>query len=146
MHASDTYTLAVADAIIMQIADGIPLREICRQPGMPPWQTVYAWRKRLPEFDERFAPARELGFEAIFEDALRIADTQEVGITTTTKPTGVEVTRKDMLEHRKLRIETRLKLLAKWDPKRYGDKQTIEHIVEDQSVQRLLEGVKRTGG
>ena len=26
-----------------------------------------------------------------------------------------------MLGHRKLQVETRLKLLAKWDPKRYGD-------------------------
>ncbi|HXD37446.1 MAG TPA: hypothetical protein VN624_12375, partial [Rhodanobacter sp.] len=33
----------------------------------------------------------------------------------------------DMLGHRKLRIDTRLKLLAKWDPKRYGDKQQLEH-------------------
>jgi hypothetical protein len=28
----------------------------------------------------------------------------------------------DMLGHRKLQIETRLKLLAVWDPKRYGNK------------------------
>ena len=27
-----------------------------------------------------------------------------------------------MIEHRKLRIDTRLKLLAKWNPKKYGDK------------------------
>jgi hypothetical protein len=30
-----------------------------------------------------------------------------------------------MLGHRKLQIETRLKLLAKWDPKRYGDKLSL---------------------
>jgi hypothetical protein len=27
-----------------------------------------------------------------------------------------------MLGHRKLQIETRLKLLAKWNPKKYGDR------------------------
>ena len=32
-----------------------------------------------------------------------------------------------MLGHRKLQIETRLKLLAKWDPKRYGDKVDLNH-------------------
>jgi hypothetical protein len=32
------------------------------------------------------------------------------------------VTEDDMLGHRKLQIETRLKLLAVWDPKRYGNK------------------------
>jgi hypothetical protein len=35
-----------------------------------------------------------------------------------------------MVEHRKLRIDTRLKLLAKWNPKKYGDKQAIEHSGE----------------
>lgn len=30
-----------------------------------------------------------------------------------------------MGRHLKLRIDTRLKLLAKWDPKRYGDKQLV---------------------
>jgi len=35
-----------------------------------------------------------------------------------------------MIEHRKLRIDTRLKLLAKWNPKKYGDKQAIEHSGE----------------
>jgi hypothetical protein len=30
-----------------------------------------------------------------------------------------------MIEHRKLRIETRLKLLAKWNPKKYGDRLDI---------------------
>ena len=35
------------------------------------------------------------------------------------------VTEEDMLGHRKLQIETRLKLLAVWDPKRYGNKMQI---------------------
>jgi hypothetical protein len=32
----------------------------------------------------------------------------------------------DMIEHRKLRIETRLKLLAKWNPKKWGDKTQVD--------------------
>ena len=32
------------------------------------------------------------------------------------------VVEEDMLGHRKLQIETRLKLLAKWNPQKYGDK------------------------
>ena len=30
-----------------------------------------------------------------------------------------------MIQRAKLRIDTRLKLLSKWDPKRYGDKLDI---------------------
>jgi hypothetical protein len=44
-----------------------------------------------------------------------------IGTEEATKEWGVEVKRSDMLGHRKLQVETRLKLLAKWDPKRYGD-------------------------
>lgn len=51
-----------------------------------------------------------------------------VGEIVTEKPDGsVEVKRADMIEHRKLRIETRLKLLAKWNPKKYGDKLDLNH-------------------
>ena len=38
---------------------------------------------------------------------------------------STEVRRGDMLGHRKLQIETRLKLLAKWDPKRYGGRTVL---------------------
>lgn len=37
-------------------------------------------------------------------------------------PNGLETWTEDMLGHRRLQIESRLKLLAKWDPKRYGEK------------------------
>lgn len=117
------YTESIAAAICERIADGEPLREICREQGMPAWRTVYDWLDANPVFAARFARAREVGFDAIAADALAIADTTEDGIETTEKPDGtVEVRRGDMLGHRKLRIETRLKLLAKWSPKRYGDK------------------------
>ena len=55
-----------------------------------------------------------------------IADTLEEGVETVTKADGtVEERRGDMLGHRKLRIETRLKLLAKWSPKKYGEKMAV---------------------
>jgi len=41
------------------------------------------------------------------------------------------VTTEDMLGHRKLQIETRLKLLAKWNPKKYGDRVTMAGDAEN---------------
>jgi hypothetical protein len=35
---------------------------------------------------------------------------------------SVSYSKEDMLGHRKLQIETRLKLLAKFNPKKYGDR------------------------
>ena len=122
------YSQALADAICDHIADGTPLREICRAEGMPAWRTVYHWLEEQPEFSARFARARVVGFDAIAEDCMAIAD----DTSRDTKTVGHDKYERDTadtewISRSKLRVETRLKLLAKWDPKRYGDKveQTI---------------------
>ena len=43
----------------------------------------------------------------------------------------VTIKKVDMLGHRKLQIETRLKLLAKFNPKKYGDK--VVHSGDDEN-------------
>lgn len=80
---------------------------------MPGVTTVYDWQERDAEFSEAIARARIAGFDVIATDALDIADSAP--------PIAEEVQRA------KLRIETRLKLLAKWDPRRYGDRIATEH-------------------
>lgn len=98
----------IAEEIVRRIATGEPLAKICRDEGIGR-TTVYAWREAHPEFSERFARARLIGFDAIAEDALEIADAQ----------------RGDP-QRDKLRVWTRFQLLAKWDPKRYGEKVATE--------------------
>lgn len=75
------------------------------------------------------ARARESGEDYLAAECLQIANTPEAGEETEFDKDGNVVRRKvgDMLGHRKLQIETRLKLLAKWNPKKYGDKQQLEH-------------------
>lgn len=119
------YSQEVADLICEKIADGIPLREICRDDNMPAWRTVYDWRDAHPDFSARIAHARELGEEAIAQDCMRIADTPQIGIKTTSKASGMETVETDMIEHRRLQIDTRLKLLAKWNPRKWGDKLAV---------------------
>jgi len=66
--------------------------------------------------------------DAILEDTLHIADTQEPGEILTIKADGARESKmEDMLGHRKLKIDTRLKLLAKWNPKKYGDTLDLTH-------------------
>lgn len=126
MGRKDSYTQKIADEICERIAQGEPLRQICRDEGMPGWVTVYEWLKKHDDFAERFARARELGYDAIAEEALEIANTPILGEEYEDDGEKVKVKRSDMLGHRKLQIETRLKLLAKWSPKKYGDKQQVE--------------------
>ena len=115
----------VIDRIISGLSKGTPLAVICRESGMPSPSTVWNWTQADPAISDAIARARDAGFDAIALEALRIADTPIMGEEITESKDGPTIKRADMIAHRKLQVETRLKLLAKWDPKRYGDKPDI---------------------
>ena len=125
MGCKTLYTEEWAERIVEWIADGKTLRAFLREhkgkEGLPAWRTVHDWVRNNEEFGKKYREARLLGFDAIAEEVLEISDTPLEG-TIETMDGEKKITRKeDMLGHRKLQVETRLKLLAKWDPKRYGD-------------------------
>ncbi len=91
-----------------KIANGQSLRAICRELGIAEATARYAL-KRTPEAFAQFARARELGFDALAEECLEISDMKELDPA-----------------DRRVRIETRLKLLGKWS-QRYGDK--VDHTL-----------------
>lgn len=127
MGRQSTYSQIAADEIIYRLSQGEPLAQICRDENMPSDGTVRNWMLVDTNFADAIAHARIIGFDIIAAQCLHIADNPVEGEETTTKPNGdVETKRGDMLGHRKLQIDTRLKLLAKWDPKRFGDKITQE--------------------
>lgn len=120
---SNTRSPELDERLLNWIAEGRTLRAFCRQENAPAWRTVYHWLEDDPEFLARFARARDMGHDAISEETLEIADTPVEGVEKVIKGDKVaEERRGDMLGHRKLQIETRLKLLAKWNPKKYGDR------------------------
>jgi hypothetical protein len=114
------YSLDISEQIVGRIENGETLASICREEAMPKRRTVYDWMQADADFSARFARARELGADAIAEDALKIADDGQND--TYTDDNGNERTREDVIQRSKLRVETRLKLLAKWCPKKYGEK------------------------
>jgi hypothetical protein len=126
-------TPEIIDEIMERLSAGEPLAQICRSEHMPGLSTVYDWVEADTEISGRFARARLAGFDVIATEALRIADTPCDGLTEELEPGEggdmrvIKRKREDMLGHRKLQVETRLKLLAKWDPKRYGELLRQEH-------------------
>jgi len=122
------YTPELVSEICRRISMGEPLRQICRDEHMPHWTQVYEWLSRDEVLSLQVARAREAGYDALAEEALEIADTPRLGakkVFTSGSEEGEDnmtVTEEDMLGHRKLQIETRLKLLACWNPKKYGTK------------------------
>lgn len=114
-----TFKQAIADEICKRLSKGEPLAAICRDEHMPGLRTVSDWRAVNADFSAAIAGAREDGFDQIAADCLDIAD--ETTNDTIYGESGAHANT-EWISRSKLRIETRLKLLAKWDPKRYGDK------------------------
>lgn len=124
MGRPSDFTPEIADAICERLSKGEPLAHICRDETMPAVRTVSDWKKAHADFSADFARAREEGFDAIAAECLDIAD----DVSRDDKWIGTEsgdervVPDTEWISRSKLRVETRLKLLAKWDPKRYGEK------------------------
>lgn len=115
------YTEEIAQAICERIANGEFLRVICREEGMPNWRTVYLWIETKPEFAKRMETARQIGADAIAEDSLIELD-KEPERTETQFGDKVDAGHVQIM---KVRADHRLKMLAKWHPKKYGDKLAI---------------------
>lgn len=113
-------TPEVIQKIIEGLSKGIPLTILCQPDDMPCTQSVYNWMADDSELSGHIARAREAGFDQIALDALSIADNSERDTVLTDK--GGEIPNSEWISRSRLRVETRLKLLAKWDWKRYGDR------------------------
>jgi len=130
------YTEELVAEICERVANGTPLREICREEDKPSWVTFYNWLCADNELSLRFARCRELGTDAIAEDAIAILDTI---------PERIDGGKMDSayVQWQRNRVEYRLKLLAKWNPKRYGDKTILsgdkENPIQTESTVSVLD-------
>lgn len=129
----------VEDEVCRRLADGETLRAICRDDHMPSWQRIYEWVASDEAFAGRIARARELGADAIAEQTLDILD-EPPERTNTEHGDKVD---SGYVAWQKNRAEQRLKLLAKWFPKKYGDRQEIDLNVNSSLAERLARAKKR---
>jgi len=108
----------IKDEIVAWLSEGKTLRDYCRQEERPSFGTIYKWLNEDKEFEERFARARVIGHDSIAEECLQLADSEPLEVF---DEAGNKRYDPGSISWRKNQIETRLKLLAKWNPK-YGDK------------------------
>jgi hypothetical protein len=129
------YDPLIAQQMCELLSEGIPLRQICREnEGFPAWRTVYDWMKRDPDLTAAIAHARDMGYDAMAEECLDIADNAGNDWMERLDAEGIPVgwqVNGENIQRSKLRIETRLKLLAKFNPKKYGDK--VVHSGDDEN-------------
>jgi hypothetical protein len=111
------FSQALADEIVERVSNGEPLAPVCRDLGLG-LTTWYQWCKDRPALSEAIARAREAGEEIIAADALRIID-EEPSLNITQFGSSYD---SSSVTWAKNRAELRLKLLAKWNPRKWGDK------------------------
>ena len=120
MGRPSKYSDKVLQEICDRLSQGEPLAQICRDSHMPDRTTVHRWSEERADVAQHIARAREDGEEVIACDCLHIAD--DNGKDKRFLEDGREVTDSDVVQRAKLRIDTRLKLLAKWNPKRWAER------------------------
>lgn len=146
------YSQDIADMICERLADGESLRSICEADDLPARSTVFRWLSLHPEFQDQYARAREAQADAIFDEMIDIADNPLIGEKTKTLPDGKkETTTGDMIEHRRLQVETRKWMAGKLRPKKYSDKLdlnvsgSLQSMPEEQLDARINELLGKVG-
>ena len=120
----------VLDEVCRWLSKGKTIRDYCRQPGKPQKDALYdAIDAAGEEYERRIVRARARGCEDLAEEVLDIADDSSGDKLTVVDANGNEQERCDteFVQRSKLRVEARMRLLAKWNSGRYGDRQQVEH-------------------
>lgn len=138
MPAHSKRSAELDDRICERLANGDTLRQICRDEKIA-HTTVAHWREADEAFDKRVEVARQIGFDAIAEECVDIADAKDEYRSRDSVSGLVRDPQRD-----KLRVWARLQLLAKWDPKRYGDKQQLEHSGR-LGIEQLVNASRKVG-
>ncbi len=119
--APTKFVTELAAEACRRMADGEGLRNICRDDHMPPESTVRGWAVDDREgFAERYARARGMHADALFDEALEIAD--EVSGDWSVDKDGKPVFDHEHVQRSRLRVDTRKWAAGKLSPKRYDAK------------------------
>lgn len=114
MGRPSTYNEEIADTICEAIANGGALYLMCQErPDFPGEKTIYQWLERHPAFAQKYARARERQADRRVEEMIVIADTCEDA------------------NKARLQIDARKWHASKLYPKRYSEKNVVEHSGPD---------------
>jgi hypothetical protein len=118
--------VAACEEILAKVKAGSSLIAACRggDDWTPSETTFRRWCDGDEELAAKYARAREDRAEAIFEECMTIADSQEGDVVMVD---GHATPNHDMIARAKLRIDTRRWMLGKMQPKKYGEKIDLNH-------------------
>lgn len=119
---------AMQGEICRRVRLGMSLTAICAEDRlMPSMDRVYQWRRNEPAFEDAYQQAMRDRGEALFEEALSIADDARNDWMARNDPENPGwIANGEHLARSRLRVETRKWAAAKLNPYKYGDKAVVE--------------------
>lgn len=122
MAYSEEERTSIVNEICLKITNGATLRKSLDESSIA-YDTFFRWIDEDESKSKQYARATELRAEAMAEELLSIADNPMEGVTTKIlSDGGVEETKADMIQHRKLMIDSRKWLMSKMFPKKYSER------------------------
>ena len=118
------YTTERAAKICDGIANGLSLRELCRNGVAPDKQTVMRWLDQNLDFRDRYARARLAQADHFAEEIIQIADDGSNDWQERHSASGEIkiIADKENVNRSRLRVESRQWLMERMAPKKYGTK------------------------
>lgn len=124
MGRPSAYTPELAAKICEEIATSTrSLGAICDESDeLPHPRTAWRWLTQHEEFRQSYSLAREMQQELVAEECIDIADETSNDTITKTSKSGAEyeAPNHEWISRSALRVSTRLKLMEKLSPKKYG--------------------------
>lgn len=117
--------------ILLKIEMGASLRSVLKEDGMPDAVTFYRWLDKDPEKVKQYARATELRADAKFDSIEQ--DYQEE------PQRDPETGRIDSawVQLQRLKIDSKKWELSKLNPKKYGDKVSLDHTTGGEKINQI---------
>jgi hypothetical protein len=126
------WTPEIEAEIFERLANAEPLADICEDDWLPSARTVYRRLKDDEPFRQRYAHAREMQADTIFDEILQIADDAR---NDWMERKGAEdkgwTENGEHIQRSRLRIDARKWMAGKLRPKVYGDKLEVSGAGDD---------------
>ena len=117
-------TEETGDEILVRLANGESIPQICRDEHMPSPAAVFRYLETSPSFRERYLRARESMAHVLFDSCLAIADdaASDVIETTDSKGNPVMTSNPSAVARARLMVETRFRMAGRLAPKVYSER------------------------
>lgn len=130
------YSEELAQVICESLMVGMSLRKICELDDMPAISTVMQWlASNKSDFMEQYAHARQVQAEYLLDELIDIADDSSNDYEIVD---GQERLNQEHIQRAKLRIDTRKWNIEKLAPKRYGNKQQVDHTTNGKDLETVV--------